>query len=208
MPTLYLASTSPARRQILQDLGLQAVVLAPDVDEELAVAEMTDEPTPERVALHLARLKAESVLDPSIDGLVIGGDSVFWFEGQNYGKPLQPEIAKQRWQAMVGKSGTLFSGLWVIDHSGGEVVSAAGEVSHASVHFADSIDEHDIDAYVATGEPLQVAGAFTLDAKGGAFIDRVEGDPHAVVGMSGASLRRLITSLGHRYSDLWGQHTA
>jgi septum formation protein len=203
VPTLYLASTSPARKQIFQDLGLQAIILRPDVDEELAVDEMTEERTPEAIALHLARLKAESVLDPSIDGLVIGGDSVFHFEGQNYGKPLEPEVAKQRWLAMVGKSGTLFSGLWVIDHSGGEVVSAAGEVSHASVHFADSIDEHDIDAYVATGEPLQVAGAFTLDARGGAFIDRVEGDPHAVVGMSGASLRRLINSLGHRYTDLW-----
>jgi septum formation protein len=71
------------------------------------------------------------------------------------------------------------------------------------VHFAPSIDERDIDAYVATGEPLQVAGAFTLDARGGALIDKVEGDPHAVVGMSGASLRRLIDSLGHRYTDLW-----
>ena len=203
MPTLYLASTSPARQQILQDLGLEALVLRPDVDEELAVAEMTDEQTPEAIALHLARLKAESVLDPSIDGLVIGGDSVFHFDGQNYGKPLVPEVAKQRWRGMVGKSGTLFSGLWVIDHTGGSVVGSAGEVSHASVHFAPSIDERDIDAYVATGEPLQVAGAFTLDARGGAFIDRVEGDPHAVVGMSGASLRRLINSLGHRYTELW-----
>jgi len=203
VPTLYLASTSPARKQILHDLGLQANVLAPNVDEERAVAEMAEERTPEAIALHLARLKAESVLDPSLDGLVIGGDSVFHFEGQNYGKPLEPAVAKQRWQAMVGKSGTLFSGLWVIDHSGGKVGSVAGEVSQASVHFADSIDDHDIDAYVSTGEPLQVAGAFTLDARGGALIDRIEGDPHAVVGMSGASLRRLITALGHRYSDLW-----
>jgi septum formation protein len=203
VPTLYLASTSPARKQILHDLGLQAIVLAPDVDEELAVAEMTEERTPEAIALHLARLKAESVLDPSLDGLVIGGDSVFHFEGQNYGKPLEPAVAKQRWQAMVGKNGTLFSGLWVVDHTGGTLVSGVGEVSHATVHFADSIDDHDIDAYVATGEPLQVAGAFTLDARGGALIDRIEGDPHAVVGMSGASLRRLITALGHRYSDLW-----
>ncbi len=126
MPTLYLASTSPARKQILHDLGLQAIVLAPDVDEELAVAEMTEERTPEAIALHLARLKAESVLDPSLDGLVIGGDSVFHFEGQNYGKPLEPAVAKQRWQAMVGKSGTLFSGLWVIDHTGGTLVSGCG----------------------------------------------------------------------------------
>ena len=203
MPTLYLASTSPARKQILHDLGLEAIVLAPDVDEELAVTEMADERTPEAIALHLARLKAESVLNPSLDGMVIGGDSVFHFEGRNYGKPLEAEIAKERWLGMVGKSGTLFSGLWVIDHTDGRVVGSAGEVSHASVHFDPSIDERDIDAYVATGEPLQVAGAFTLDARGGALIDKVEGDPHAVVGMSGASLRRLIDSLGHRYTDLW-----
>jgi septum formation protein len=203
VPTLYLASTSPARKQILHDLGLRATVIAPELDEERAVTEMTEERTPEAIALHLARLKAESVLDPSLDGLVIGGDSVFHFEGQNYGKPLVPEVAKERWLGMVGKSGTLFSGLWVIDHTGGSVIASAGEVSHASVHFAPSIDERDIDAYVATGEPLQVAGAFTLDARGGALIDKVEGDPHAVVGMSGASLRRLIDSLGHRYTDLW-----
>lgn len=203
MPTLYLASTSPARKQILEDLGLRATIVAPDLDEEQAVEEMSQEKTPSNIALHLARLKAESVLGPDIDGLVIGGDSVFHFQGENYGKPLEPAVATARWKAMVGNTGTLFSGLWVIDHTGGAVRSSAGEVSHADVHFSPSIDDADIDAYVATGEPLQVAGAFTLDARGGALIDHIEGDPHAVVGMSGASLRRLINSLGHRYSTLW-----
>lgn len=203
MTTLYLASTSPARKKILEDLGLTASVVHPDVDEELAVEEMSSEKTPQNVALHLARLKAESVISPEISGVIIGGDSVFHFQGENYGKPQTPDRAKQRWQAMVGQQGTLYSGLWVIDCRQGVIVKGVGEVSHATLHFSPTISEAEIDAYVATGEPLSVAGAFTLDGRGGALIDRVEGDPHAVVGMSGASLRRLIMSLGHRYHELW-----
>jgi septum formation protein len=203
MTTLYLASTSPARKKILEDLGLSATVLRPDLDEERAVAEMEHAKTPENIALHLARLKAESALGPGISGLVIGGDSVFHFQGENFGKPHTPEVAKARWLNMVGQQGTLYSGLWLIDYRDGEIVGSAGEVSHATLHFSPTITADEIDAYVATGEPLSVAGAFTLDGRGGALIDRVEGDPHAVVGMSGASLRRLIISLGHSYHALW-----
>jgi septum formation protein len=203
MTTLYLASTSPARKKILEDLGLSATVLRPDLDEERAVAEMDHAKTPENIALHLARLKAESALGPGISGLVIGGDSVFHFQGENFGKPHVPEVAKARWLNMVGQQGTLYSGLWLIDCRDGEIVDSAGEVSHATLHFSPTITADEIDAYVATGEPLSVAGAFTLDGRGGALIDRVEGDPHAVVGMSGASLRRLIISLGHSYHALW-----
>jgi septum formation protein len=203
MTTLYLASTSPARKKILEDLGLSATVLRPDLDEERAVAEMDHAKTPENIALHLARLKAESALGPGISGIVIGGDSVFHFQGENFGKPHVPEVAKARWLNMVGQQGTLYSGLWLIDCRDGEIVDSAGEVSHATLHFSPTITADEIDAYVATGEPLSVAGAFTLDGRGGALIDRVEGDPHAVVGMSGASLRRLIISLGHSYHALW-----
>jgi septum formation protein len=203
MTALYLASTSPARKKILEDLGLHATVLRPDLDEELAVAKMEHAKTPENIALHLARLKAESALGPDVSGLVIGGDSVFHFWGENFGKPHTPEVAKARWLDMVGQQGTLYSGLWLIDCRDGEIVASAGEVSHATLHFSATITPDEIDAYVATGEPLRVAGAFTLDGRGGALIDRVEGDPHAVVGMSGASLRRLILSLGHSYHGLW-----
>jgi septum formation protein len=203
MTALYLASTSPARKKILEDLGLHATVLHPDLDEELAVEKMEHAKTPENIALHLARLKAESALGPDVSGLVIGGDSVFHFQGENFGKPHAPEVAKARWLDMVGQQGTLYSGLWLIDCRDGEIVASAGEVSHATLHFAPTITPDEIDAYVATGEPLRVAGAFTLDGRGGALIDRVEGDPHAVVGMSGASLRRLILSLGHSYHALW-----
>lgn len=203
MTALYLASTSPARKKLLSDLGLTATVLRPDLDEELAVTEMTGDKTPENIALHLARLKAESALSPEVSGLIIGGDSVFHFQGENYGKPHTAEAATARWLAMVGQHGTLYSGLWVIDYRDGEIVASGGEVSNATVHFSPGITHDEIGAYVATGEPLNVAGAFTLDGRGGALIDRVEGDPHAVVGMSGASLRRLILSLGHSYYELW-----
>lgn len=204
MPAVYLASTSPARKKILADIGLSAQVLIPHLDEDAAVQEMTQERTAHNVALHLAELKAHSVLTPEVDGLVIGGDSVFELAGEIFGKPLVADVARQRWASMVGAEGTLHSGLWVIDHTGGSLVGERGEVSHATLSFSGDISDEEIDAYVATGEPLRVAGAFTLDGRGSALIDRVEGDPHAVVGMSAASLRRLIMSLGHSYHELWG----
>jgi septum formation protein len=164
---------------------------------------MEQERTGPNVALHLAKLKAESVLNDSIDGLVIGGDSVFDCAGTLYGKPYEPAVAKARWQEMRGNTGTLYSGLWVIDHTGGTQHGAMGHVSHATLHFSHTMSDEEIDAYVATGEPLNVAGAFTLDGLGAAFIDNVEGDPYAVVGMSASALRNLILNLGHSYHQFW-----
>jgi len=203
MPQLYLASTSPARRQILEDIGLSATIVTPNVDEEAVVHNMVGDTSAPAVALYLAKLKAQSVLSPDIDGIVIGGDSVFDFAGKSYGKPLTAEAATERWRAMRGHAGTLYSGLWLIDHTGGAHHGSNGLVSHAKVHFSDTISNAEIDAYVATGEPLNVAGAFTLDGRGAAFIDHVEGDPYAVVGMSATALRTLILSLGHDYYPLW-----
>lgn len=203
MTTLYLASTSPARRQIIADIGLSAEILTPDVDEEAVVEAMPTPHTAADIALHLAMLKARSVLSPEIDGLVVGGDSVFEIDNELHGKPLTEDNAKARWRQMRGNTGVLSSGLWVIDHTGGVLRGELGEVSNARVHFAADIGDDEIDAYVATGEPLPVAGAFTLDSRGAALIDRIEGDSWAVVGMSAASLRRLIRGLGHSYTDLW-----
>ena len=202
-PALYLASTSPARAQILRDIGLTATIIQPDVYEEAAVDALPRPHDAATVALHLAQLKAESVLAVEIDGLVLGGDSVFEFDGELLGKPHDPDIAAARWKAMRGHRGMLHSGLWVIDHTGGTFRAGIGEVTHATVHFRGDITDAEIDDYVATGEPLKVAGAFTLDAKGAAFIERVEGDPWAVVGMSATSLRSLIRKLGHDYTSLW-----
>lgn len=203
MVTLYLASTSPARRKILSDIGLTATILTPDVDEEAVVDSLPTPHVASEIALTLAQLKAESVLGPDIDGLVIGGDSVFVLDEELHGKPLTPEVATTRWHRMRGSTGELVSGLYVIDHTGGELRGSAGEVASARITFSADLTDEDIAAYVASGEPLNVAGAFTLDSKGAAFIDEVSGDPYAVVGMSARSLRALIQSLGHRYTDLW-----
>jgi septum formation protein len=200
---LYLASTSPERKKILSDIGLKATVVAPDVDEDKAVEAMTIERTASNVALHLAKLKAESVVKPSRKGLIIGGDSVFEFGGELLGKPHKASVAKDRWKAMRGRTGTLYSGLWVVDNSDGSHHGGLGRVSHATVHFAENITDAEIDAYVKTGEPLNVAGAFTLDARGAALISHLEGDPWAVVGMSASALRVLIRGLGHDYHSLW-----
>lgn len=203
MTRLYLASTSPARKKILTDIGLDPIVLAPDLDEDHAVREMSGPQTAENVALHLAQLKAESALSPKIDGLVIGGDSVFDLGGTLYGKPHTPEVARTRWEKMVGNRGTLCSGLWLIDHSGGSTRGATGMVSKATLRFARNITPEEIDAYIQTGEPLAVAGAFTLDGRAAAFIESIEGDPLAVVGLSAYALRVLVQKLGHHYTGLW-----
>lgn len=179
----------------------------------------------------LARLKAEAVLEPGIlalaglaasqrdragrdeaardgavlDGFILGGDSAFEFDGVVYGKPHEPAVARERWLMQRGRSGVLHSGHWLIDHRGGVVRGAAGRASRAIVHFADDIETEEIDAYIATGEPLGVAGAFTIDAKGAGFIDRIEGDPHSVVGLSVPLVRKLVHELGGRWSDLWNR---
>ena len=148
----------------------------------------------------LAQAKAEALVgaEPGgevVDGIVLGGDSAFLIGGRIHGKPHRPEVARQRWLEQNGGSGELWSGHWLIDHRGGRVRGAVGRADVATVRFAD-LDEAEIDAYIASGEPLLVAGAFTIDSLGGPFIDRVEGDPSTVVGMSLSTLRELVRELG------------
>jgi septum formation protein len=205
---LYLASTSPARLATLRAVGIEPIAIPSRVDEEAAVAAAGPLTAAEMVQL-LARLKAEAILDPSvgethrIDGLVLGGDSAFEIGGRVYGKPHLPEIARERWHAQRGRSGVLHSGHWLIDARHGLVGQAIGGVAEARVHFADDITDAEIDAYVGTGEPLEVAGAFTIDSKGAGFIERIEGDPHAVVGLSVPLLRKLVRALGVEWTGLW-----
>lgn len=209
---LYLASTSPARLQTLRAAGIEPIALPPGVDEEAAVAAREAEvgplPAPEMVQL-LARAKAEALIGAThdggpIDGLILGGDSAFLTGGAIHGKPHTPEVAKARWLAQNGGHGDLWSGHWLIDHRGGEVRGAVGRADMATVRFA-ALDEAEIDAYVATGEPLFVAGAFTVDSLGGPFIRRVEGDPSTVVGLSLSTLRDLVRELGVEWTSLWNR---
>ena len=205
---LYLASTSPARLTTLRAAGIEPIVLDPAVDEDAVAAAAGPLPVHEAVQV-LARAKAEAVAGTlvdgqPIDGLIVGGDSLFELGGAVFGKPHHAEVAVERWRGMRGNTGTLHSGTWVIDHRGGSPAIGRGGVSSARVSFADLSDD-EIAAYVATGEPLRVAGAFTIDSLGSAFITGVEGDPHAVVGISVSLLRDLVVEFGIPWHSLWNR---
>lgn len=208
---LHLASTSPARLALLRSSGIEPVVLPSDVDEPATVAhaERTRGPlaTAEMVQL-LAEAKALAVVSTVVhgrplEGLVLGGDSAFELDGVAYGKPLTAEVARQRWLLQRGRAGRLYSGSSLLLVREGEVVARASAVSSAEVRFVDDMTDAEINAYVATGEPLAVAGAFTIDSLGAAFIDSVSGDPSTVVGLSISGLRRLVRQLGIEWTELW-----
>lgn len=218
MTRLILASQSPARTKLLTEAGIQHDVLVSDVDEDAVQAKygVTDA---HDTALLLARAKAEAVAAlPEAEGaLVIGCDSVFEFDGESHGKPYTPEVARERMLRMSGSQGVLHTGHWLVDcrdtaadadqdEAGDEAPdgtgATVGAVSSAEVHFA-RMSENEIDAYIATGEPLHCAGSFTIDGLGGAFIRKVDGDPHAVVGLSISTLRDLLVHANVGITELW-----
>lgn len=193
-----LASTSPARKKLLTEAGIVFETIAPGVDEDALVASQAPNTAEEMTGL-LAKAKASAVAGQFESALVLGCDSALEFEGQILGKPYQPQVAIERWQQMRGKSGYLHSGHHLIDTTNGKALSA---VSKTEVLFA-NLSDQEINTYVATGEPLSVAGAFTIDGLGGAFIERISGDYHTVVGLSLVELRKLVIGLGHDYQALW-----
>ncbi len=205
---LILASASTARRATLRAAGLEPQVLVSGVDEDAVLAGAQGHAPNGAVAL-LARAKAEQVAadlvlgDPARDGLVLGCDSMLELDGALQGKPADADEARRRWRRMSGASGTLHTGHWLIrlDATGGRA-RAAGATSSTTVHFAE-VDDAEIEAYVATGEPLAVAGAFTVDGVGSAFVRGIEGDHHGVVGVSVPLLRELAGRLGVFWPDLW-----
>ncbi|MCU1556296.1 MAG: hypothetical protein JWN09_291 [Microbacteriaceae bacterium] len=201
---LYLASTSPARLATLRAAGIEPVVLPSRVDEDAAV-EAASPLSPVEMVQLLARLKASAVVSSEIDGFILGGDSAFELDGVVYGKPHLPSVARERWMLQRGRTGHLHSGHWLIDHRGGVLGEARGAVATAGVTFASDISDAEIDAYIATGEPLLVAGAFTIDSLGAPFITAVDGDPHAVVGLSLSTLRSLLLSFGVTWPALWNR---
>ncbi|QEW02436.1 Maf family protein [Microbacterium lushaniae] len=212
-----LASTSPARLQLLRQAGIEPRTLAPDVDEDAVIADTERAegrrlPPAEHVLL-LARRKAADVAARLADaesdfaGFVVGGDSMFELDGEILGKPYTPDAAAARWRAMRGRTGVLHSGHSVIRLGPGSPAVEAHAVAEASVTFRGDVTDDEIAAYVATGEPLHVAGAFTVDSLGGAFIERVEGDPSTVVGMSLSTVRGLIRDLGGEWTALWNRAT-
>ncbi|WP_104135596.1 nucleoside triphosphate pyrophosphatase [Cryobacterium sp. Y62] len=223
---LYLASTSPARLALLRAAGIEPVLINPDVDEARVVAETEAAAgtplAPRELVLLLARAKAEAaasallarakaeaaasaLLTEPLNGLLLGGDSVFVLDGVIYGKPHTAEAARERWERQRGRTGTLYSGHWLIELTAGVPSSAVGAVAVAEVTFADDLDDAELDAYIATGEPLYVAGAFTIDSLGAPFIMSIVGDPSTVVGLSLPTLRRLVRGLGHEWPTLWNR---
>lgn len=207
-PRLVLASKSPARTKLLIEAGIGHDVLVSHVDEPAVVARYGELDSSD-TALLLARAKAEAVasLDDAQDALVLGCDSVFEFDGESHGKPYEAEVAIERISRMRGRSGVLHTGHWLVDCRDEGSGATVGAVSSATVHFGTMTDA-EVRAYVASGEPLQCAGSFTIDGLGGAFIERVDGDPHAVVGLSISTLRGLLHAAGVSITELWESQPA
>jgi septum formation protein len=198
---------------LLRSAGIEPLTHSPGVDEDAvaaAAAQALGVPlTPAQVVELLARAKAEAVLEATgVTGLVLGGDSMFVLDGAIYGKPHTPAVARERWERQRGRTGSLFSGHWLIDTTEAGHPQAVGAVSVAQVTFADDISDDELDAYIASGEPLFVAGAFTIDSLGAPFITHIDGDPSTVVGLSLPTLRRLVRSLGHEWTSLWNRPRA
>jgi septum formation protein len=195
--TLVLASQSPARLATLRSAGIEPLVIVSGVDES-----QLDGLPPAELALQLAELKCAAVAgrdDVPAGALVLGCDSVLELDGEALGKPDDAEDATRRWRAMRGRSGVLHTGHSLRDTT---TLRVAAATASTTVHFAD-VGDDEIAAYVATGEPLAVAGAFTVDGLGGAFVTGIEGDHHNVVGVSLPLVRDLVAELGHSWTDLW-----
>ncbi|MGW4030003.1 Maf family protein [Streptomyces sp. NPDC004838] len=198
-PRLVLASASPARLGLLRHAGFAPEVIVSGVDEDALSA-----PTPAELALVLAEAKAAVVAAlPEVAGgagaLVVGCDSVLDLDGEALGKPADAEEATARWKAMRGRAGALLTGHCVTDTATGRIASGTASTT---VRFGEPSDA-EIAAYVASGEPLHVAGAFTLDGLSAPFIDGIEGDHGNVIGLSLPLLRELLAELGYSITDLW-----
>lgn len=193
---LVLASASPARLRLLRDAGFDPVVCVSGVDES-AVAQDDPWVLVRELATRKATTVAASYGVP--DALVVGCDSMLVLDGEVLGKPADEAEAVERWRRMRGRTGVLLTGHCVVDVGSGR---SATDVADTVVRFGNPTDE-EIAAYVGTGEPLRVAGAFTIDGRSAVFVDGVDGDPSNVVGLSLPLLRRLLAELGVAVTSLW-----
>ncbi|RRO12772.1 septum formation inhibitor Maf [Saccharopolyspora rhizosphaerae] len=201
-----LASASPARLSVLRSAGVDPLVKVSGVDEDAVTASLTD-PAPAELVTALAQAKAEAVAreleEP--DAVVVGCDSMLLkADGEIVGKPGTPEVAAKRWTQNAGTSAELLTGHAIIVVRGGEIADRAADHLSTTVRFG-SPSEAEVDAYVATGEPLHVAGGFTLEGFGGWFVEGVDGDPSSVLGISLPLTRKLLSNLGLSITDLWNR---
>lgn len=207
MTRVVLASASQGRLRVLRQAGIEPVVIVSDVDEDALIASLDPDLPPEAVVAKLANAKALSVAAQLPDDLisnclVIGCDSMLYLDGQLYGKPGTTEAARRQWESMAGSTGHLLTGHALLRLSAGVITHTEGDTGNTIVHFGEP-SELDLHRYVDSGEPINVAGAFTLDGRGGWFIDRIEGDPSNVIGVSLPLLRALVRRADLSISDLW-----
>ncbi|HWD06539.1 MAG TPA: nucleoside triphosphate pyrophosphatase [Amycolatopsis sp.] len=202
---LVLASQSPARLAVLRAAGFDPSVVVSGVDEDAIAAALAD-PSPEELVTTLATAKANAVLaeigGTLTDAVIVACDSMLNIGGEMVGKPGTPEVARERWAAMAGNSGELLTGHAIIRVENTHRTKEAAGTQRTTVHFGRPSAE-ELEAYIASGEPLQVAGAFTLDALGGWFVEGIEGDPSSVIGLSLPLVRRLLGEVGVSVVDLW-----
>lgn len=205
-PLLLLASASQGRTRTLTAAGIEHALLPVDLDEAAILREAGTGLSPAEQVLLLAREKALAAADRTADGyVVLGCDSMLELDGEVIGKPGSAAAAAERWRTMRGRTATLHSGHWLVDDRDAEddgTGATFGATASAQVAFAELSDE-EIDAYATSGEPLHVAGAFTIDGLGGPFITAVHGDPHAVVGLSLPLLRTMLADIGIGVHELW-----
>jgi septum formation protein len=207
MTRVVLGSASPGRLKVLRQAGVDPLVVVSGVDEDLVTAGLGSDASPGEVVCALATAKAEQVageLDSAVtaDCVVIGCDSMLHIDGRLCGKPASADAAASQWGLMGGRSGQLHTGHCLLRLSDGAIVHREVEFARTTVYFAVPADA-DLRAYVANGEPQQVAGGFTLDGVGGWFVDSVDGDPSNVIGLSLPLLRSLLERAGLSVAALW-----
>jgi septum formation protein len=207
MTRVVLGSASTGRLSVLRGAGIEPLVMVSGVDEDALVDGLGDGADPGVVVTTLAAAKADAVvpaLDAAVaaDAIVIGCDSMLYVDGRLSGKPGTPELTRRQWHSMAGRDGRLFTGHCVIRVRDGARVATETAAAVTTVRFGIPT-ESELDAYIATGEPLGVAGAFTLDGLGGWFLDGIDGDPSNVVGLGLAVMRRLLESVGCSIGELW-----
>jgi nucleoside triphosphate pyrophosphatase len=204
---LVLASASPGRRKVLRQAGIDPLVIVSGVDEDAVLAGLDPDATPGDVTTALAAAKADAVahsLDPAVaaDCVVIGCDSMLYRDGELLGKPASAAAARHGWQQMGGKSGQLYTGHCVIRLQDKTITYRAADATVTTVNFGVP-SPTDLDSYIECGEPLAVAGGFTLDGLGGWFIEGVNGDPSSVIGVGLPLIRKLCERAGLSISRLW-----
>lgn len=203
MTRVVLGSASAGRLGVLRQAGIEPLVLVSDVDEDAIVASLPGAP-PADVVLALSAAKAARVAESLdiTDCVVIGCDSMLEVDGRLCGKPGSVDAARAQWQSSAGRPGILHTGHTLLHVRDGVVAARVGQTASTTVHFARP-EPTDLDAYLASGEPLWVAGGFTLDGLGGWFVDRIEGDPSNVIGLSLPLLRTMLAGLGLGVAELW-----